>query len=170
VFRADFDIHIEAPAGKVWDLVTRFDAYPSWTHWIAISGQLTVGAPLEYKIFLRRRKGGARPFSIPADITEIASGHRVAWGLGYAGLIRFVRTFEVTPEGRGTRLSHSLEAHGVLSGLIGPRIAIMARRPSEGVLEDAKRRLEGGVRPKPPTPPKSKTPRYLPRPVRRGRR
>ena len=82
MFRADFDIHIEAPAGKVWDLVTRFDAFPSWTRWIAISGQLTLGGALDYKIFLRRRKGGARPFAIPADITELASGHRVAWATG----------------------------------------------------------------------------------------
>lgn len=170
MFRADHDIHIDAPPGKVWDLVTRFDAYRSWTHWIAISGQLTLGAELEYRIFLRRKKGGPRPLSIPAEITEIVSGRRVTWGLGYSRLIRFVRTFEVVPEGPGARLSHSFEAHGLLSGIIGPRMAIMARAPSQGVLEDAKRRLEGGVRPKPPTPPKSKTPRYLPRPVRRGRR
>ncbi len=167
--RTAFDIHIEVQPGKVWDLITRFDAYPSWTRWAVMSGQLTVGGALDCRVFLRKRKGGSRPVTLPTEIVEVASGHRFAWAMGFAGL-RFVQDFEVKAEGRGTRLIHAIEVHGPFSGLLGPRMAIMARRPSEGLLEDAKRRLEGGVRPKPVMPPKPKTPRYLPRPVRRGRR
>lgn len=167
--RTTFDIHIEAPPGKVWDLITRFDAYPSWTRWAAMSGQLTVGGALDYRIFMRRRKGGSRPVTLPTEIVELASGRRMAWSMGFP-LIRFVQDFEVTPEGKGARLSHAIEVHGPFSRFLGPRMARMTKRPSEGLLEDAKRRLEGGVRPKPPAPPKPKTPRYLPRPVRRGRR
>ena len=54
--RIHTEIDIDAPADRVWAILTDFASYPSWNPMIPrLSGQLSVGARLDFKLNLNSK-------------------------------------------------------------------------------------------------------------------
>lgn len=54
--RIHTEIDIDAPADRVWEILTNFAEYPSWNPMIPkLTGQLSVGARLNFQISVNRR-------------------------------------------------------------------------------------------------------------------
>ncbi|MEW5683311.1 MAG: SRPBCC family protein [Pseudomonadota bacterium] len=168
--RALHAVHIEAAPSRVWDLLIRFEAYPRWNRWIALSGEPRLGADLSYAANLGVIRGRERRLILRGKVSSLDPHRVLAWRAGVPGF-RFEWFLTIAPQDGGTRLAHILDMHGLCAAPIGRRIEALWGRGAEGLLSDAKRRLEGGVRPRPVARPKPKLPPFVPPPPRKkGRR
>lgn len=165
------EVRIDAPPERVWELLLHFEDYPTWTRTLALSGKLELKAPIDYVIPLTRRAGPIRRLSFPGEVTRLTPDRSLVWSFGWGGLVRFELCFELEPDGRGTRLRHGIQAQGLLSRIVGVRLERLLKRPFQGFVNDARRRLEGPAEPKPKPlrAGQSRVPRNLP-PPKRGRR
>jgi len=168
------ETHIAAPPERVWALLLHFENYLSWTRALALSGKPGPSAPVEYVVPLARPAGPIRRLSLPCEITRLTPERSLALAFGWPGILRYELSFELEPDGDGSRLRHGIEAQGFLSRLIGGRLQRLLRGPFETFVNDVRRRLEGPAaakpKPKPLRPSKSGVPRNLPPPKRRRRR
>ena len=163
--RTQHTVHVEAPPERVWDLLVRLEAYPTWTLWTTLSGGLRPGGFVRQQV----RSPTLGTFAFSARVTDAEPARRLAWRTGHTALMGLDIFFEIVPEATGTRLSHGAVARGLLWWLAG--LFVRTADPAiSGVLADAKRRLEGGLRPRPASAPKTRTPRHIRPPMRKPRR
>jgi len=74
--RIHTEIDIDAPADRVWDILTDFDAYPSWNPMIPnLRGELSVGSRLDFKISLNRRL----KVPISVELVTADAPHELRW-------------------------------------------------------------------------------------------
>lgn len=165
------EVRIDARPERVWELLLRFEDYPKWTRALALTGKAALKGPMDYVVPLARRAGPIRRLSFPGEVTRLTPGRSLAWSFGWAGLVRFELSFELEPDGNGSRLRHGIQAQGLLSWIVGVRLERLLKRPFDTFVNDVRRRLEGPPppKPKPSRAGKSRVPRNLP-PPRKGRR
>lgn len=121
-------IEIEAPAGRVWDVLTDFDAYGDWNPFVlSISGELRKGSKVKVALSAGTRN---RPFAakIDARIVQVEDGRVFAWK-GHApirGLFAGRHAFEVEPDGDDRcRFVHYEDFEGLL---VGPALRLLGSR------------------------------------------
>ncbi len=116
------EIVIQAPAERVWRILTDFPSHAAWDPFIAsIEGEAAPGARLR----VRFRAGGRfRP-----RVTEVGDGRVLEWlgSLGVRGLFDGRHRFELHPDGGATRLVHRERFSGLLVPLLGRALAGAAR-------------------------------------------
>ena len=111
-------IEIDAAPDLVWEVLTRFDDYPTWNRYASAAiGELRDGANV--RITVPDGRGGTR--KVDNVITEIVAGKRLCWrSLGwYRFLVSGVRCrdIEQLSDGR-TRFSETETTSGPLAGFI----------------------------------------------------
>jgi hypothetical protein len=114
VFTVSHTVDIEAPAHRVWDVLTDTAAYPEWNPFIVeASGDLVAGSRLAVTIV----PPGRRRQRFTPTVTAIEPEQRLAWlgRLLLPGVLDGEHSFELDALGPGsTRLRQSEQFSGVL--------------------------------------------------------
>lgn len=109
---------IQAPAERVWALLTDAPNYTSWNHTVTgVDGTIALGE----KITVHAKISPDRSF--PVKVAELVPNQRMVWSSGMPlGLFKGERTFTLRPQGEGVEFHMREEFTGLLSGLIGKSI------------------------------------------------
>jgi hypothetical protein len=117
------EIEIQAPAERVWEVLTDFAAYHEWNPFIVeAAGQAVPGQRLE----LHMRLSGRRPTTLRPEVLEADPGRQLRW-LGRVlvpGLFDGEHRFTIEPAGPGrVRLTQQEQFRGLLVPLLLAMIA-----------------------------------------------
>jgi hypothetical protein len=89
-------VEIDAPPGRVWDVLTDFASYPEWNPFIQqISGETQIGARLEVRI----APPGGRPMTFKPEVKAAERDRELRW-LGrflLPGLVDGEHTLRIEP-------------------------------------------------------------------------
>ena len=111
-------ISIDAPAMKVWQILTNAEAYPDWDPgMIRLEGEIAPGN----KITAYTKISPDRAF--PVTVTEFDPGRKMVWASKMPlGLFRGERSFVITEKEAGIDFYLEEEFGGILLPLIGRTI------------------------------------------------
>ena len=117
IYRPTFPV--DAPASRVWEVLTAVDRYPDWNPQIPrLRGSLRQGE----RIHLQLALPGRPPMELTATI-EDARPHALLTWRGHVlapWLFEGHRRFEIEPAGpRQVRVTHVEDVHGLLAPLFG---------------------------------------------------
>ena len=119
---------INAPAVRVWDILTRFEEYPDWNPFIRRAhGRMAEGERLN--LFLKIPNG--MPMRIRPILLHVVPGEELRWrgSLGVQGVFDGEHRFLLDPEATDiTRFTQNEVFRGVLVPFLGGIIAGGARR------------------------------------------
>ena len=130
-------IHVDAPAERVWALLTDADGYPRWNGAVtSLRGPIALGQKLELRVPISER-------TFSPKVTALEPNVHMVWSDGVAPMFRGVRTFSLEPSGVGTTFS----MEEVFSGLMLPMIRGSLpdfTEPFETFARDLKKAAEAG--------------------------
>jgi uncharacterized protein YndB with AHSA1/START domain len=130
---------IDAPAERVWQVLTDATAYHEWNpEIVGVEGRMALGA----RIVARVRLGDGALRRVPMRVSRFEAPTRMDW-IGGLPLGLFVgrRTFTVTPSAGRSEFRLHLEMSGLLSSLISRSVG--NRQPEVDSFSAAlKRRVE----------------------------
>ncbi len=110
---------IDAPAEKVWGVLTGFANYPNWNPFIqSVKGELRVGGQLVIVI----KPPGGNALTFKPVIIEHKPDEVLKWKgkLWVSGLFDGTHTFRLEPISEGqTQFIHEEEFQGLLVGIMG---------------------------------------------------
>ncbi|MCA9634767.1 MAG: SRPBCC domain-containing protein [Myxococcales bacterium] len=107
-------ITIDAPASKIWSILTDGAAYPSWNPTV-VKVEGTIAAGEKIKVFATISPDRA----FPVKVAEFVPGERMLWSSGMPlGLFKGERSFDLRPVDGKIRF----EMREVFSGLLSPLI------------------------------------------------
>lgn len=136
-------IDIDAPAERVWEVLSDLGSYPEWNPMIRrASGELRPGARLE----LHFQPEGRKKRVFRPRLLAVEPGRELRW-LGSPGVPKVLEsqhyfTIEPRPEG-GVSLDHGMDYYGLLIPLLGGRLEALTRGPFEDMNAALKERSEG---------------------------
>jgi hypothetical protein len=141
------DLEIEAPADRVWTVLTDFERYPEWNPFVrSLSGPLAVGERLRAHL----QAEGGTSFRVRPRVVTVAPGREFAWlgRLGIPGLFDGEHRFRIEPLADGGRVRFVHEEHfrGILVPLLWGKLDTETRRGFEQMNEALKQRVEGAGR------------------------
>ena len=120
------EIEIQAPAGRVWEVLTDFGAYHQWNPFIdQAAGEPVPGQRLE----LHMRLSGRQGMTIRPEVLEADPGRVLRWlgRLLVPGLFDGEHSFTIQPAGPGrVRLTQ----HEEFRGLLAPLLLAMIAKPT----------------------------------------
>ena len=135
-------VRIDAPAERVWEVVSDLTAYAEWNPFIVkASGDLRPGARLDITI----AAPGMKPVSFRPRVLDLEQGHLVRWKGEYKipGLFDGRHALIVDSLGAG---SSRFTTHEEVSGVLLPFLGKVMRSSQQGFEDMAaalKRRVEG---------------------------
>ena len=136
-------IKIDAPAGKVWEVLTKFEDYPIWNPFIRqAEGQAKLGEVLSVKI----QPSGGREMRFTPRVVEVEPGRRFAWlgKLVIRGLFDGRHEFAVNEIENGkVEFVHSERFTGILVPVIWGSMEKDTRKGFEEMNKALKTRAEG---------------------------
>jgi hypothetical protein len=139
----DTAVEIEAPAERVWEVLTDLEAYPTWNPFIRrAAGELRRGARIQVTV----QPPGRSEFSFEPTLIAVEPGRELRWlgHLGVRGLFDGEHGFTIEPLGDNrVRFRH----HEVMRGLLVPFLGGMLSDTERGFHEmnrALKARVEGG--------------------------
>jgi hypothetical protein len=137
-------IEADAPAERVWDVVTDFPRYPEWNPFIVrATGEQRVGARLEITI----RPPGTRAVSFKPRVLDLQPGRLLRWKgrLWVPGLFdgRHALVVEERPGG-GSRFTTHEEVSGILLPFLG-KVMRASQAGFEQMAEAVRRRAEVAI-------------------------
>jgi hypothetical protein len=138
------EIDIDAPAQRVWEVLTDFAAYTEWNPMIRrISGEPRAGARLK----VRFEPEGSRGHTFRPKLLVVEPGRELRW-LGWPRFPGFFDTehYWIIEEKAGgkTFLLHEAVIYGLLAPLGGKALERTSRGPFEKMNHAHKQRAEGG--------------------------
>ena len=135
------EIDIEAPAQRVWDVLTDFKAYPEWNPLFPeMKGEPVVGSTLRFRI----RPPEGRAMRISSKVLAATPGRELRWrgGLPIPGLLSGEHAFRIEPLGEASaHLVHEERFSGILVPLFG-RVLRKTERGFEEMNRALKARCE----------------------------
>lgn len=137
-------VEIDAPADRVWQVLTDLNGYSSWNPLItAARGELKPGNTIAITLKLDNRT-----FSLHPRILAVQPGRRLAW-LGHMlvpGIFDGEHVFELEQIDQShTRVIQSERFHGVLVGFLWDRISPAISRGFRAMNHALKQRAEPSV-------------------------
>jgi hypothetical protein len=130
-------IEIDAPAERVWQVLTDFAAYPEWNPFIRrVRGR----AEVEEQLVVRMRPSGTRGLTFRPTVTKAEPSRELRW-LGHLlvpGLFDGEHIFEIEELDRGRVLFIQRE---VFKGLLVPLLARSLERDTQRGFEEMNRAL-----------------------------
>jgi hypothetical protein len=123
-------IDINAPAKRVWNVLTQFDAYPNWNPFIvSIQGVLRVGTKLRVRIKPPGRSG----MTFRPTILALIPQQNLTWlgRLTLPGLLDGEHQFQIEDHGETCRFRQSERFSGILVPLLSAGLFDAIRRGFE---------------------------------------
>jgi hypothetical protein len=122
------EVSIDASQERVWSILSDFGNYPLWNPFIL---QVSGRAGLKETLRLTVKLSFFPPVRFSACIDSFVPGERIGWRAVFLnGLLEARHWFELSgPDSGSTRLVHSEEFTGVLSG---PLLAVLSRAFKNG--------------------------------------
>jgi hypothetical protein len=111
-------IDIDAPLGRVWQVVTDFKSYPKWNPWITrMDGESKVGS----KVGVTVKAPGRKDTDFTSEVLKIQPSQEIMMkGTVIKGMLGDDHLFKVESIGEGkTRFFQSVAFKGALSPMIG---------------------------------------------------
>ena len=140
------EIEIDAPADRVWRVLTEFDAYPDWNPFLRrASGEVKEGARLEVYM----QPSGGRGMTFRPTVIRAEPNREFRWlgHLGMSGLFDGEHSFTIEPlEGNRVRFVQSERFTGVLVPLMLLMIEKDTKRGFEEMNQALKERAEAAQR------------------------
>ncbi len=137
------EIEIDAPADRVWQVLTDFASYPDWNPFVTqITGTLATGE----RLTVRLQPPGGRGMTFSPRVVELEPSKVFAWlgNLGIRGIFDGAHRFELVPlDGDRTRLVQSEQFSGLLVRLLKKTLDTSTRDGFVAMNEAVKRRVEG---------------------------
>jgi hypothetical protein len=111
-------IDIDAPLGRVWQVVTDFKSYPKWNPWIT---RLEGGSDIGSKIAVTVKAPGRKDTNFISEVIKVQPNQEILMsGAVIKGMLRSTHLFKFEAIGEGrTRAFQSVEFTGALSPMIG---------------------------------------------------
>lgn len=137
------EIIINAPAARVWQVLTSFSEYPGWNPFItAIEGEAALGRQLRNEMQLQGKKWVFTP-----AITALEEGRQLEWlGKMPLNLFNGNHYFYLQPIGpHQTRLLHGERFSGWLSSILLKRIGEDTLRGFQRMNKALKQRAEAAA-------------------------
>ncbi len=139
------EIEIDAPAERVWLVLTDLDRYPDWNPFIPeISGELCEGSRLRVRI----APPGGRAMTFRPRVTKLEAARELRWlgQLVLPGLFDGLHAFRLHPVRPGrVRLVHGEVFRGLLVPLFWGGMEEPTRRGFEAMNRALKRRAEAAT-------------------------
>lgn len=123
------EIAIDAPVGKVWEVLERFGEWPAWNPlYVEARGEFAEGNVLEYSVALP----GMKPQRGRATVLALRPAEYVRYQtVSLGGLVRATRFIELRPDGPDRCVLVNGETMG---GLLGPLLfRAMGERVRQGL-------------------------------------
>ena len=137
-------IDIDAPASRVWEILTRFEDYPRWNPFIRkAEGKLVVGGKL--KVLMQ--PGGTKAMSFRPRLLSVAVGREIRWKghLFIPGLFSGEHRFRLEAlSDESTRFHQTEKFRGILVPLFGRTLERDTRRGFVEMNEALKAEAEKG--------------------------
>lgn len=144
VYRTTFAI--DAPAEKVWEVITDFDRYPEWNPSIpSIEGEPRAGSTLAIKLAMPHRPSA----NVKATLTEVEPERRLIWdgNVGSDRIFRGHREFLIDPQPGGSVLfTHVEDVSGLLFPVFRAVMGSAIQGHHEGLNAAVKQRAEKETR------------------------
>ena len=136
------EIEINAPAEKVWQVLTDFTHFPDWNPFIReIIGRLIVGSKLE--IHISTASGKNRTYK--TTLTKVEPNHELRWyGKGFLpGLLNGERIITIEQLSQNhVRMIHREIFTGLGAFLVGDRLDMDVRHSFEEMNNALKKKIE----------------------------
>jgi len=134
-------IDVDAPAARVWQVVSDFERYPEWNPFIVrAAGELRVGKRLDVTIVAP----GMKPVSFRPRVLDVEPGHLVRWKGEFKlpGLFDGRHALTVDPlDGGRSRFTTHEEVTGILLPFAG-RVMAASQQGFELMARALKERAE----------------------------
>ena len=135
------EIEIEAPAEKVWEILTDFNRYEEWNPFIIKSS----GVAEEGAVLVNVMKNGKKTMTFKPRILEVRKHEYFDWrgSLFFRGLFDGHHYFRIEPQAKdGVKLIHGEKFSGILSGPIFKSIRENTLESFRSMNEALKKRCE----------------------------
>jgi hypothetical protein len=135
------EVEIQAPADRVWEVLTDLAAYPEWNPFIVqAAGETVPGSHLE----LHMRLSGRRPTTIRPEVLEADPARRLRWlgRLLVPGLFDGEHSFTLHPTAPG---STRLAQHEEFRGLLAPLVLALIAKPTLAAFQQMNEALKARV-------------------------
>jgi hypothetical protein len=136
------EIEIGAPPGRVWEILTDFDAYPGWNPFIVeAEGEPLAGARLRVRI----APPGRKPMEFTPVVLRADERIELRWRgrLGMAWIFEGEHVFRLRPRADGgTRFEHSERFRGLLTRFFPASMWRATRMGFEAMNEALKSRAQ----------------------------
>jgi hypothetical protein len=136
------EIEIDAPASRVWRILTDFPAYPEWNSIIRrVEGEARVGARLHVQVQVSK----AKRISFQATVRVAEPERELCWlgGLGIPGLFDGEHSLTIEPlDGGRVRFIHREQFRGLLVPLLAKTLDGDVRPGYEAMNRELKNRAE----------------------------
>jgi hypothetical protein len=136
------EININAPAEKVWRILTSFKDYPNWNPFLRwLDGNVAVGN----KIAVRIAPPGSNAMTFKPTVLEYTANKKFRWlgHLLFPGLFDGEHIFELTNNGNGTTtLVQREQFKGILVPLFNSMLEVNTREGFEAMNFKLKERAE----------------------------
>lgn len=97
------DVHVAATPEQVWDVLADFARHKEWSPTFRLRGS---SAAQGSRVTVIASVVPGPPLVLPAMMLRSERGRVLSWGGRIPGLMRLAHTFELSPVGDGTRISH----------------------------------------------------------------
>ena len=117
----EVDVTIQAPAARVWEVLTDAAGYVEWDSGIVrLEGNLTLDGKLKPGGKLKVYSAISPKRAFPVSVTQLEGGRRMTWegGMPIPGLFKGVRTFVLTEDGSATNFLMREQFTGLLLPLM----------------------------------------------------
>jgi hypothetical protein len=140
--RLHTELFIDAPPERVWSVLTDFASYPAWNPLLLEArGEAREGARLRVKA--ATPGGSGKRLGFTATVVRVEPARRLVWKGGVPGVLHGEHSFELTPEGAGTRFVQGERFTGLLSLLLSAGLKEKMERGYAGMNEALARRVSG---------------------------
>jgi len=131
-------VQVQAPAQRVWEVMSDVERWPEWTPTVTSIRRTNTG-PLRIGAKARIRQ----PRLPPANwvVTSLTEGRAFDWESRSPG-VRILARHVVEPHGDGARVTLTVQFGGLLGNLIGRATAALNRRYLALEADGLKRRAE----------------------------
>ena len=145
MYQLETQIDIEAPAERVWSILTNFSSYPSWNPFVrSIAGRLEVGQSLD--VFIQ--PPGAKGMRFRPTVLAVAPGRVLRWKgkLLLPGLFDGEHYFQLDARpGGGVVFRHGEIFSGILMPFFSPSLKSDIRQGFVAMNEALKREAESAA-------------------------